>query len=580
MIAVVEVEISARDPEAPLWPCKSYVGSPSSFRFRNVPKRVGNWNINSVQVEVTYPDGQIASAECVLTGGIWVGTVAGTATPGKSAFGYSVYASGTDENNNPVTGYCLGKGDVEVLDDQGQITPGGHVVYTTLLSAAPDLPKEGNIWESNGSFYVYLNGAVQMIGDDSGAIATLSAVVENKRDITDFNVYVRPNSTTTIYVGPSPCEWNESSQRWESPYGDAYVMPPETPQSNTYYVFVGGMGDEVELAPPQYKGVFHGDYTDLPVSCSPSDTIAKTSQVPTKTSDLTNNSGFITLAQVPTPNEIRDNNGNAIRANREVNYVGEVDKWTVNIDSQDYVFTGEKGDAAYAPENPQSGDVKYTLSWSAGDTMWFLKYYDWINGDWEQTDSFSSYDDYESTFLEFNGGEGQTASWGQVVESDELALKSDVPTKTSDLVNDSGFITVGQVPTPDKIADTYNVINADRSVSVDVVSYYWRFYDGNENEYDFTGTKTNSEWTNGTDKMTLVMPDSSHWTLQRYFNLAGAWISQWSEMIEGTEEDNSIVFHEQGYSGSWIGTHAQTSDELALKSYVDSQIGQVLTEAV
>ena len=49
---------------------------------------------------------------------------------------------------------------------------------------------------------------------------------------------------------------------------------------------------------------------------------------------------------------------------------------------------------------------------------------------------------------------------------EDLANKSELPTKTSDLTNDSGFITSAEVPTPDKIEDlSANVINADRTVS-------------------------------------------------------------------------------------------------------------------
>ena len=40
-----------------------------------------------------------------------------------------------------------------------------------------------------------------------------------------------------------------------------------------------GVSEDVELAPPTYKGVFHGDYSDLPVNCSPSDTLALKSYV-------------------------------------------------------------------------------------------------------------------------------------------------------------------------------------------------------------------------------------------------------------------------------------------------------------
>lgn len=110
-----------------------------------------------------------------------------------------------------------------------------------------------------------------------------------------------------------------------------------------------------------------------------------------------------------------------------------------------------------------------------------------------------------------------------------------------------------------------------------MITYNWRFYDGFENEYDFTGTKTNSEWQSGSDKMKLFMPDSSHWTLQRQFDLGGSWITSWSETIEGSEDDNSMSFYEHGYNGSWIDTRTPTSDELVLKSEFDSAIGDIGT---
>lgn len=180
---------------------------------------------------------------------------------------------------------------------------------TTPMANLSDLPTTTSQLTNDSGFITSadLPTKTSDLTNDSGFIT--SADIITKRDFTDFNIYVRPNSTTTIYVGSSACEWNESSQRWESE--EAFVTPPETPQSNTYFVMAGGMGGDVELAPPQYAGVIHGDYSDIPVTCSPSDTIAKTSQIPqipTKTSDLTNDSGFITSADIITKRALSDFN--------------------------------------------------------------------------------------------------------------------------------------------------------------------------------------------------------------------------------------------------------------------------------
>lgn len=123
MIGVVDVELQAKSPCMPLFPMRAYVSSPSSIRVRNVPKRIGKWNIENVYFTVAYPDGSIKSTTCVLTGGIWTGTIEGTSTSGTSQNGYTIFADGTDENGNPVTGYILGKGDVIILEADGTINP-------------------------------------------------------------------------------------------------------------------------------------------------------------------------------------------------------------------------------------------------------------------------------------------------------------------------------------------------------------------------------------------------------------------------------------------------------------------------
>ncbi len=59
-----------------------------------------------------YPDGSLRTVDCKLVGGVWVGTIAGSESAGYSENGYTVYADGSDENGNMVTGYALGKGDI------------------------------------------------------------------------------------------------------------------------------------------------------------------------------------------------------------------------------------------------------------------------------------------------------------------------------------------------------------------------------------------------------------------------------------------------------------------------------------
>ena len=147
MIAVVDCAVQAANVSMPLFPWRAFRNSYSSVRVRNVPRKIGKWNITNVTVQVTYPDGSIKTADAVLTGGVWVATVEGTATAGTSLYGYKILASGIDENGQPVSNYCLGRGDVTILEDDGELIPENVITYTRLLSAAPTTPQEGDMWK-------------------------------------------------------------------------------------------------------------------------------------------------------------------------------------------------------------------------------------------------------------------------------------------------------------------------------------------------------------------------------------------------------------------------------------------------
>lgn len=164
MIGTVDVEIQAKNPGMPLWPLRAFVGSPSSIRARNVPKRIGKWNIDGVYLAVAYPDGSVKTAACVQTGGVWTGTVEGTGTSGTSKNGYTVFADGTDENGEPVTGYVLGKGDVEILEADGTLNPDAPCYYVHLLSAQADVPKEGDMFPTDGGYAIWQDGEAHALG--------------------------------------------------------------------------------------------------------------------------------------------------------------------------------------------------------------------------------------------------------------------------------------------------------------------------------------------------------------------------------------------------------------------------------
>lgn len=197
MIGIVDVEVQALNPSMPLYPMRAFVSSPSSIRVRNVPKRIGKWCIENVSFVVAYPDGSIKSADCVLVGGVWTGTIDGTQTSGTSKNGYTIFASGTDENGNAVTGYILGKGDIEILEGDGTITPGEDIAYVHLLDEESSTPKEGDLYPTEDGYKIWQNGEGHLIGDDSGAIEELQ---KSKRDILDMSVRGLPEDESSWFV--------------------------------------------------------------------------------------------------------------------------------------------------------------------------------------------------------------------------------------------------------------------------------------------------------------------------------------------------------------------------------------------
>lgn len=85
----------------------------------------------------TYPDKTRKTAQCVLAGGVWVGTIEGSQASGTCTNGYTVIADGIDENGNHVRGYVLGRGDVEILKEDGTpIEDPTHFVTDDELDAA------------------------------------------------------------------------------------------------------------------------------------------------------------------------------------------------------------------------------------------------------------------------------------------------------------------------------------------------------------------------------------------------------------------------------------------------------------
>ena len=159
MIRPININLNAAHPELPLVEATTFTGAPSSVFIRGVPKAVGNWSITAVSVAVTYPDNTTTARAAVESAkGVWVATIPGTATSGRTAAGFKIMADGTDENGAAVTGYVLGFSDFSVLSFTPVPAPGGTFYLLRYFDQAPATPKEGDVAKIDGVLKFY-NGS-------------------------------------------------------------------------------------------------------------------------------------------------------------------------------------------------------------------------------------------------------------------------------------------------------------------------------------------------------------------------------------------------------------------------------------
>lgn len=214
MIGTTDISTQAKFPNIPLEPMFAYASSPSSIRLRNVPKRIGDWHITNVYVTVAYPDNTVKTVECRLVGGIYVATIEGCSTVGKVENGLTITACGKDENDTPVVGYVLGKGDVEILSARENVSPGPTVYYVHLLEDEPDQPKNGDMYKKDGSYVVYQDGVENPLGVSQSYVdeqvnLKQDKLTEDQLSSIDQSLYelqtkiAFANNATLYFVSPS-----------------------------------------------------------------------------------------------------------------------------------------------------------------------------------------------------------------------------------------------------------------------------------------------------------------------------------------------------------------------------------------
>ena len=158
MIRPIDIKLNAAHPELPLVEATTFTGAPSSVFIRGVPKSVGNWSITAVNVAVTYPDNSTTTRAAVESAeGVWVATIPGTATSGRTTAGFRILADGIDENGAAVTGYVLGFADFAVLSFFPVPAPGETFFYLRYFDTMPTAAKKMDVTTIDG-ILKYYNG--------------------------------------------------------------------------------------------------------------------------------------------------------------------------------------------------------------------------------------------------------------------------------------------------------------------------------------------------------------------------------------------------------------------------------------
>lgn len=161
MIRPIDIKINAAHPELPLAEASAYTGAPSTVLIRGVPGSCGKWAITAVQVCATFPDNATVCREAVQSAnGVWVATIPGSSTSGRTRSGLWITASGVDENGAAVTGYILGVADFAIyaLGTAPAPAPGGTAYALRYFDTLPDPAKKGDVIRANGDLKFY-NGA-------------------------------------------------------------------------------------------------------------------------------------------------------------------------------------------------------------------------------------------------------------------------------------------------------------------------------------------------------------------------------------------------------------------------------------
>ena len=348
MITTMSIKVNAARPNMPLSPWFSFAGSPTSIRILDIPKQISSWNITSVKVIAKYPDNRNVEREAIRNGCVWVVTIEGCDISGKVTSGYEIVADGLDERGQEVSGYVLGCGDIYIMDRDVSIQKNIEKYNVRYCDELPINPAKGDLIYHNGYVRLFNGSEWLTLGssdvytkeETDNAISSALSAKEDAKYIESGDGKRRIYGNGDVYnLSSSPGTYGP----WTDEYGgtrtdiQVKLVDPNVPtyvwgnSTLSFFSVAFNSLEEAETATEFVEAIpnrgAHWTRTHTPGTeewvkedelslKSDFDLIATTyatkDELPTKTSQLENDSGFIKDGDIPTKTSQLENDSGFI----------------------------------------------------------------------------------------------------------------------------------------------------------------------------------------------------------------------------------------------------------------------------
>lgn len=493
MIGTINISVNAAKPNFPLQPMFAFKGSPSSLRVLGIPKSIGTWEITAVRLLFKYPDNTTIEKNAVRNGSVWVATVAGCEITGKVVNGLEVLADGKDENGNDTTGYVLGAGDLYVIERNGAVTPDTQKSVVNYCHTVPTTPVIGDlvIEENDGVTIVKIWDGTEW---KNQTVVTKSSELDNDAGFItadEVQPYHDP-LTPTVNTGYAR---GAITLRTTDNVGN--LNPDGT--------LVATVKTNSDLTPVLEASLCYSTYWDWNLTQFFENTYSTPVALKFCKGDIRQKIGSLPrpyysgymwrTVEAPGFAIPADANGTPDGRFIEISGVAVSYVFFTDISTQVHQITGNANWTSIITIDGQSDQIICT----------------------------------------------RTNPYKMNTSTEPLAKRSEVPTKTSDLTNDSGYITSADIPTPSFIQDASGKrIEADLDCTVKDLTLPWTLADG-QDTYTLNYDEQSGKWLyeeTETKKIELIYTaDNSLWELYFYLWNNGEW--QYDTGSTTTQEEDA-----------------------------------------